>query len=110
MPRIDELAALDVAHEALLGEFAEEDLGNGGAEDQGRCGVSFGDFGDVGVRVGMIDFVEGDYSREFDGYEGGHKGGEVREGPCLQGGFEGEGVEGAGDGGRGAAITGKLGL
>ena len=72
--------------------------------------MGFGDFGDVGVRVRVVDLVEGDDGGEFGGHEGRDEGGEVGRGPCFQGGFEGESVESAGDDGGGRAVTRELGL
>ena len=70
--------------------------------------MGFGDFGDVGICIWVVDFVQSDDSGEFGSYEGGHQGGDFCRSPCLEGSFEGEGVQGAGDGGGGAAIAGEL--
>ena len=70
--------------------------------------MGFGDFGNVSVRVRVVDFIQGDDCWEFGGYEGGHQGGDFCGGPCFERGFEGEGVEGTGDGGWGAAVAGEL--
>ncbi|KAI4144588.1 MAG: hypothetical protein LQ340_006593, partial [Diploschistes diacapsis] len=92
LPRVHHVTALDVAHVALLGEAAQEDFGDGGTQDERFGGVGFGDFGHVGVRVRVVNLVEGEYGGEFGGYEGGDEGVHGFIGPGFEGRFEGEGV------------------
>lgn len=105
---VDRVAAFDVADETLFGESAEEDFGDGAAEDDGVGGVELGDFGDVGVRVRVVDFVEGEDGGEFFGDQGGNDGGDGEVAPGFEGLFKGESVEGTGDGLGGAAVAGEL--
>jgi hypothetical protein len=58
--------------------------------------LRFCDFGNVFVRVGVVDFVERDDGREFLVGEGVYYKGDCGVAPVLQGFFEGEFVEDAG--------------
>lgn len=64
-PRVDELAAFGVLDEALLGEFPQEDLGDGGAEYDAFRVLLLGYLGDVLVCVWVVDLVEGDDGGEL---------------------------------------------
>lgn len=107
---VDGVAAGRVPHVALSSEFAEEDLGDGGGEDEGVGRVGLSDLSDVAVGVRVVDLVEGEDGGEFDGDEGGDEAGDGGGVPGLEGGFEVEGVKGLGDGAGGGTVAGELGL
>jgi hypothetical protein len=70
--------------------------------------VGFCDLGDVFVGVGVVDFVEGDDGGEFLVGEGFNDAGDGFAGPVLEGLFEAEFVERAGDDLRRGAVAGEL--
>lgn len=106
---IEVLASFGIFDVALLCEFAEEDFGDGAAEDDGGWVFDlFCDFGNVFVGVWVVDFVEGDDGGEFFVSEGFDYFFDGFRGPVLEWLFEGEAVERAGYGLRRRAVAGKL--
>ncbi|KAJ6440527.1 tetratricopeptide-like helical [Purpureocillium lavendulum] len=110
LPRVDELAALDVLDVPLLGHLAEEDLGDGGAQDN-RLGVlHLGNLGDVLVGVRVVDLVEGDDGRELLVDEAVDYVLDSGVRPVLEGLLDAGAVEGAVDDGLRRAVARELAL